>query len=636
MKQESKEPFSSEIASRFLESSDSHGVNFSKSVLKTLRLSYADSKYFLFICIFIGFLGRLFLLANGNVIGYWVDHFCVPAENVPCRPLPPYFSDFSNLSFIKLMASITVIGFLLTWLFRIFFSSISAKAVSQIYDETTLRASRFPMGFFDKNPTGRIVTRFSSDYGNVFRLFGGPLAEFLSIIFDLAGMIILLAIASPFYLPAVVLIGSLNYLVYKSNRSSLIKVRRDLSRSRSPSIAHFSETAQGVSTIRSFNRQNAFSLRFAKLDSYFLQQKKKVVRKVMFFSFQMSSLTAGLFLITGATGYLLLQSGKVSVGSLGVAFGFITLSGNTVQMFFEWLTQFEEAMIGVERLDNYLQHPIEEGGALPASSLFPTGHWVLNKVKDYEAQTQKVSEKKAVGISFNNVWFRYGEDLPFILRGITFDIKPGERIGIVGRTGSGKSSIIQALFRLYPLSKGEILVDGKTVKLSNNETSPHRVLLETFRRSMGFISQDPILFRGSLLENLICESQYNKEQVLRVLEQVGLGEWANDEGLGLLIEEKGKNLSVGEKQLLCMARCLLQDVPIVIMDEATSSVDPKSEEIMVRATSEFFQDRTQIIIAHRLSTLQYCHRILWLQDGMIRMLDTPSQVLQVFNRSPLV
>ena len=334
---------------------------FSRSVFETLWLAYKPYAIVLSFSLVLGVIGRVLLLANANIIGLWVDNLCVKAGYAHCIHSLSLFSDYSDSDYVKLMALLTGVGFFSTLIFRIVFSSLSAKAVSRLYDETTLRTSRFRMSFFDQNPTGRIVTRFSSDYGSVFRLFGGPLAEFISIVFDLVGMIALVAIASPYYLPAIILIAVLNLFIYSFNRNKLRSSRRLLSASRSPSIAHFSETAQGASTIRSFNRQQSFADRFNRLDQYYLQQKKNVVKNIMLFSFQMNSLTAILLLLTGVVAYFLVQKNLVTIGSIGVAFGFITLSGSTVQMFFEWLAQFEEAMIGVERMNQYLRMPLEVG-----------------------------------------------------------------------------------------------------------------------------------------------------------------------------------------------------------------------------------------------------------------------------------
>jgi ABC-type multidrug transport system fused ATPase/permease subunit len=183
--------------------------------------------------------------------------------------------------------------------------------------------------------------------------------------------------------------------------------------------------------------------------------------------------------------------------------------------------------------------------------------------------------------------------------------------------------LIQALFYLYPLHAGRIAINGNSPRIKTQITGSETGMdLNLYRRSIAFISQDPVLFQGSLRSNLDIENRLPDERLFAVLDQVGLKEWVEQQPLDLnmRIEERGKNLSLGERQLLCMARCLLQEAPIVIMDEATSSVDPQSEEILVKATEEFFADRTQIIIAHRLSTLEKCDRVLWLHNGEIQSL----------------
>ena len=222
----------------FLDDESSFQGRYSKEVFETLYASYRSVMFKIsFVAVF-GFVGRILLLANANVIGIWVDTFC--RAPVTCRPVPRLFQGASNERFLWILSLLTFFGFLTTMIFRISFSRLSARAVSQLYDEVTLRTSRFPIRFFDNNPVGRVVTRFSSDYNNVFRLFGGPLAEFLSIIFDLICMMILITIASPLYAPVIVLIGVANWAVYRLNRDRMRVKRRALSASRSPSIAHFS------------------------------------------------------------------------------------------------------------------------------------------------------------------------------------------------------------------------------------------------------------------------------------------------------------------------------------------------------------------------------------------------------------
>jgi ABC-type multidrug transport system fused ATPase/permease subunit len=619
----------------FLEQESKFTGSYNQTVFETLKVAYRPYMSKVIFCLALGFLGRLALLGNANIIGFWVDSYCIPSANDFCREVPVFFRHFSAYNYIFLLLGLTLLGFSFVLIFRVLFSRLSALAVSQIYDETTLRTSRQPMSFFDTTPAGRIITRFSSDYGNVFRLFGGPLAELLAIVFDILAMVLLISLASPLYLPLVFLIGFTDYLIFRLNASKLREARRTLSANRSPSIAHFAETTQGASTVRSFNKQNSFANRFESLDQIYLNNKLDTTRAVMTFSFQINCMTALFLLITGLGAWTLLHEGYLSVGSIGVAFSFIALSGNTVQMFFEWISQFEEAMVGVERLDNYLRKPLEQGSRLPSSTLFQTNHPTLSEREERTLAEMRLTSRPSASVSFENVSFRYRDDLPEVLKNLSFEIKAGERFGIIGRTGSGKSSLIQALFYLYPVQSGTIRINGLRPDPLNGSSFADSVDLNVYRRSIAFIAQDPTLFRGTLRQNLDVEGKLPDQVLIEALAKVSLNEWANEYDLAHPVEEKGRNLSQGERQLLCMARCLLQESPVIVMDEATSSVDPQSEEILVRATEEFFKDKTQIIIAHRLSTLQNCDRILWLQNGEIRMIGSPQEVLPVFQRSKL-
>lgn len=599
-----------------LQEKDEHGqVSYSGQVFETLLFSYRPFKARILAVGVLGILGRGLLLANANVIGAWVD------GRLALAPAP----------FLSLLTGMAVVGFFFTLGFRVIFSRLSAQAISQIYDEVTLRTSRYPMSFFDVTPAGRIITRFSSDYGNVFRLFGGPLAEFMTIIFDLVLMLVLISFASPIFLIFVLAVGFLNYLVYRWNRGRLRRLRRDLSMSRSPSIAHFAETTQGASTIRSFRREDSFRRRFDRMDSLFLRSRLATTRGLVLFSFEMNALSALLLLITGLASIWFVQTGLLTVGAVGVAFTFIAMSGNTLQMFFEWLSQLEEALIGVERLDRYLRLPIEEGNRIPARTAFPTGHPTYSASEEAGLRGERLTLNRCASVEAKDLWFRYQDHLPWVLKGLNFQIQPGERIGIVGRTGSGKSSLIQALFRMYPLGKGEIRIAGISARMGSGEGAD----LNVYRRSIAFISQDPVLFQGSLRLNLDIRARHTDEEIYAVLDRVDLGAWVRSHpaGLELRVEERGKNLSLGERQLLCMARCLLQDAPVVIMDEATSAVDPQSEEILVKATEELFEGRTQIIIAHRLSTLEKCDRVLWLENGEIRRFGPTAEVLDEFEKA---
>lgn len=599
---------------------------YSPSVKETLMMSYKPYRAKILGVIVLGLVGRILVLGNTNLIGLWVDSLCQNSPN--CRALPTMIADWNSFDFIIALSALCFVGFFLTLSFRTLFSRLSALAISQFYDEVTLRTSRFPLSFFDKTAAGRVITRFSSDYGNVFRLFGGPLAEFISILFELIAIVILLCLASPWYLIPVIIVAGLNWGIFLLNRSQLRSTRRELSASRSPSIAHFAESAQGASVIRSFQRESLFFGRFSNLDQFYLDKKRNTIIKIILFSMQMNSLSALLLLLVGVGSYMLLQWQWISLGDVGVAFSLIVMSGNTVQMFFEWLTQIEEALIGVERLDRYLRAPIENGISLPATAQFKTTHPILSKEESLH-QKKKISTATSAEVEIRDLWFRYSPDGPWVLKNINLKISAGEKLGVIGRTGSGKSSLIQALFYLYPIEKGRLCVQGLQPKM--NELQEGIPLIQ-YRQLISYISQDPTLFQGTLRMNLDMTLQLPESSLWKVLEKVGLRAWVENHPLGLdmKIEERGKNLSQGEKQLICMARILLQDAPVVVMDEATSSVDPQSEEILVRATEEFFKDRTQIIIAHRLSTLEKCDRVVWLDQGEIKSTGPVDQIVHEF------
>jgi ABC-type multidrug transport system fused ATPase/permease subunit len=337
----------------------------------------------------------------------------------------------------------------------------------------------------------------------------------------------------------------------------------------------------------------------------------------------MNNLSSLLLLLVGVLSFYLIKDGKISAGAIGASFGLIVYSGNTIQMFFEWLAQLEEGIIGIERLSQYLNRDLEPGQNSLYLKQLPELIRSPQMLARLSSTHAVLNENQNSELALDDLWFRYSTELPWVLKGISLHIKPREKIGIIGRTGSGKTSLIQSLFLLYPYEKGHIRLNGKEPIVD--------IDLATYRYNFSYISQDPVLFQGTLRENLDPLKQMSDLNLLQTLVQVGYFPTVQDPVvLEARIEERGKNLSVGEKQLLCLARTLLQKAPFVILDEATSSVDPQSEELMVRATDEFFSDRTVIIIAHRLSTLEKCDRIVWLEKGQIRKIGPAAEIIQEF------
>lgn len=583
-------------------------ASYSKTIYDTLMQAYRPFIVKISMTLLFGFLGRFLILANAQVIGQYIDqHFSLEA------------ADLKQL-FFK-MFSLLAVAFIFTIFFRTVFSRLSALAVSRIYDETTYRVSRLPISFFESQPVGKITTRFSSDYGNVFRLFGGPLAEFLSILFDLVSIVIIMVSIHPLFLFTILVASGFYMILLKKNQSRLREGRRELSTNRAPSIAHFSETVQGATIIRENEKEKMFLEKFLEYDQKYLDSKWKVFWQVTRFSLELNFLSTVLFAANALICLNLIRAGVIGIGQTGVILSFTLLATYTLQMFFEWFSQFEEAMTGVEKMDEYIRLPLEQGMSLPWYSDFSTSQ--AKKKKPLAASELNLAGPTPEEISTDihlqveNLYFKYPTSSELILNAISFRLKKGEKLGIIGRTGSGKTTLISALLHLYPIESGVVLINGK----NEIDVEKHRALFSV-------ISQDQLFLSGTIRDNLDLFRTCSNAEIEKILKQVGLSFSLND-----TVTEKGQNLSQGEKQLLSLARGLLQKAQIFIFDEATSNVDPHSENLMNKALSSLLADKTQIRIAHRLQTVEDCDQILWLDSGHVKKVGDAKEVLVAFQQT---
>lgn len=575
---------------------------FSNTIFDTLMQAYRPFIVRILAVVVIGFAARLLFLSNAQMIARFYDAHKVIQK-----------SDLVSLTSSLLI--VLIVSFLMTLIYRTVFSRLSALAVSRIYDETTFRVSRYPLSYFDNTPVGKITTRFSSDYGNIFRLFGGPLAEFLSIIFDLVGISILIMLTHPYFVVNLLLAGLGFYVILKRNQMRLRGHRREVSILRGPSVAHFSETVQGSLSIRQNSKVKTFINRFLKLDDLYITSKFHIVKSIMRFSTELNIISTILFLMNGLLGMYLVNEGRLGPGQVAVILGFTILATNTLQMFFEWYSQFEEALVGVERLDEFIRNPIEDGAFLPAHSDFKTHH--PKKEKTITLSQASVKLPSDFKLSVENLSLTYPNQNHPTLSNISFKLKPSEKLGIIGRTGAGKSTLIAALLRLYPFKQGVILIDNA-----------FKTDIEDHRKQFSLISQDQFFIKGTIKDNLDLFNQFSSDQLNETLKLVGL-----PLQLHFMLDEKGQNLSQGEKQLLSLARGLLQNAEIFIFDEATANIDPQSEKLIELALKKTLADKTQIRIAHRLQTVLDCDKILWLEHGQVKMLGSTPEVLKAFEES---
>lgn len=581
---------------------------YSRTIYDTLMQAYRPFLVKIAATLLFGFLGRFLILANAQVVGQYIDqHFSMNPD------------DLKQL-FFK-MLGLLVVAFVFTIFFRTVFSRLSALAVSRIYDETTYHVSRLPITFFENQPVGKITTRFSSDYGNVFRLFGGPLAEFLSILFDLISIVIIMVFIHPLFLVTILVAAGAYVVLLSRNQLRLREGRRELSSNRAPSIAHFSETVQGSTIIRENRKEKMFLDKFLDYDQKYIDSKWKVFWQITRFSLELNFMSTVLFAVNALLCLKLVQAGTIGIGQTGVILSFTLLGTYTLQMFFEWFSQFEEAMTGVEKMDEYIRLPLEQGMALPWYSDFstsqpkkkpPSSHQSASTISE---TTDEISRENHLQVE--NLHFKYPTSQEMILSSVSFRLKHGDRLGIIGRTGSGKTTLISALLHLYPIESGVVLINGR----NENDVEKHRALFSV-------ISQDQLFLSGTIRDNLDLFRKNSNAEIEKILKQVGLSFSLNH-----VVTEKGQNLSQGEKQLLSLARGLLQNAQIFIFDEATSNVDPHSENLMNRALSNLLSDKTQIRIAHRLQTVEDCDQILWLDRGHVKKIGEAKEVLVAFQQT---
>jgi ABC-type multidrug transport system fused ATPase/permease subunit len=575
---------------------------YSKTIFDTLMQAYRPYIFKILMTLVFGFTGRFLILSNAQIIGQYID------QSVTLQT-----DDLKQL-FIKMLTLLSI-AFIFTFLFRTIFSRYSALAVSRIYDETTYRVSRLPITFFENQPVGRITTRFSSDYGNVFRLFGGPLAEFLSILFDLTSIILIMVFINPIFLVTIFISTALYSLLLKKNQMRLRTTRREVSTNRAPSIAHFSETVQGATIIRENHKESMFLKKFLEYDLCYLESKWNVFWHVTRFSLELNLLSTILFAANGLICLKLIEAKMIGVGQTGVILSFTLLATYTLQMFFEWFSQFEEALSGVEKMDEYIRLPLETGMKLPWYSDFSTSQ--PKKLKHEPQSTENDEIVTENQIQVENLFFKYPTSHDMILNSISFRLKKGEKLGIIGRTGSGKTTLISALLHLYPIENGVVLINGK-----------NEVDVEKHRALFSVISQDQLFLTGTIRDNLDLFKKSSNHEIEKIIKQVGLHFSLKDH-----VSEKGQNLSQGEKQLLSLARGLLQKAQIFIFDEATSNVDPQSETLMNKALRDVLFDKTQIRIAHRLQTVEDCQQILWLDKGFVKKIGPAEEVLVAFQQT---
>jgi ATP-binding cassette, subfamily B, multidrug efflux pump len=463
---------------------------------------------------------------------------------------------------------------------------------------------RLPMSFFDHSPVGRLVTRATTDVDALNDLFASGVVAMLNDFVLLFAMVAILFKWHPFLafatlspLPFMIL---LTYFFRNKVRNANRRIRTAIARIN----AFLQEHISGMAIVQLFNREWKSRKQFEELNRTHMEAYKEAIDAFSFFYPAVEFLSmAGLALLYWVGG-LKAIAGTIEVGVLLAFMLYAQRFFRPIQDLSEKFNILQTAMAASERIFRLLDEPFTITSPAQARSL-PSARGE---------------------IEFRNVWFSYTggaapKEADWVLRDVSFRVEPGQTLAIVGHTGAGKTTIIQLLLRFYDIQRGEILLDGVDIRTME---------LQELRRLFGIVLQDPFLFTGTLESNVkLGTESISRAATESALREVGLGPFleSQPQGVETPVTERGSTLSVGQRQLVSFARALAHNPKFLILDEATSSVDTKTELLIREALDRLLQGRTAVVIAHRLSTIQHAHRILVFHKGRLREQGSHQELL---------
>uniref|UniRef100_A0A8C9FWW6 ABC-type glutathione-S-conjugate transporter n=1 Tax=Pavo cristatus TaxID=9049 RepID=A0A8C9FWW6_PAVCR len=456
-----------------------------------------------------------------------------------------------------------------------------------------------PQSFYDTTPTGRVINRFSKDIFVIDEVIPPTILMFLGTFFNSLSTMIVIIASTPLFTVVIVPLAVLYFFVQRFYVATSRQLKRLESVSRSPIYSHFSETISGTSVIRAYRREKSFiDISDLKVDenqkSYYpsIMSNRWLGIRVEFVG-NCVVLFAALFAVIGKS--------SLNAGLVGLSVSYALQVTLALNWMVRTTSDLETNIVAVERIKEYSETETE-------------APWII---EDKRPPADWPSRGELEFVSYS---VRYRKGLDLVLKDLNLRVHGGEKIGIVGRTGAGKSSMTLCLFRILEAVKGEIRIDG--VRISE-------IGLHDLRSRLTIIPQDPVLFSGTLRMNLDPFNKYSDEEVWKALELSHLKRFVSSQPSMLEFEcsEGGENLSVGQRQLVCLARALLRKTRILILDEATAAIDLETDDLIQMTIRTQFEDCTVLTIAHRLNTIMDYTRILVLDNGTIAEFDTPTNLI---------
>ncbi|HTC40233.1 MAG TPA: ABC transporter ATP-binding protein [Candidatus Acidoferrales bacterium] len=457
------------------------------------------------------------------------------------------------------------------------------------------RLQRLPMSYFDRNPVGRLMTRVTTDVDALNDLFAAGVVTMINDFFLLVVMAVVLfvidarlALAALAVLPFIFVV---TIVFRKYVRDANRKIRTAIARIN----AFLQEYISGMSVVQLFNRERKAREEFTRRNKDNMLAWRDAILAYAVFYPAVEFLSFATIALIYWTGGIRILHGTLTLGILTAFTMYAQRFFRPIQDLSEKFNILQSAMAASERIFKLLDEPISiESNPNAEKLISPRGE-----------------------IEFRNVWFSYKQseelaDEDWVLRDVSFRIAPGQTFAIVGHTGAGKTTLISLLLRFYDIQRGQILLDGIDIRLLD---------LQELRRQFGIVLQDPFLFTGTIESNVrLGTAGITRANVEHALDEVGLGDYVRSlpQGASTEVNERGSTLSVGQRQLISFARALAHNPRFLILDEATSSVDTKTELLIREALGRLLSGRTALVIAHRLSTIQHADRILVFHKGRLR------------------
>jgi len=481
---------------------------------------------------------------------------------------------------------------------------VGQETMCDVRNEVFGHLQRLPLSYYDRTPVGRLVTRVTTDVDSLNELFAAGVVTMINDLVLLVVMVALLfminatlALAALSVLPFLLLV---TYLFRNTVRDANRRIRTAIARIN----AFLQEHISGMSVVQLFNHEKRDREQFAVLNRRHMEAYKDAILAFALFYPAVEFLTVAAIALLLWFGGSRVLSGGIEVGVLIAFILYAQRFFRPIQDLSEKFNILQTAMASSERIFKLLDEPVTiTSPAEPLSIQSPRGE-----------------------IEFRNVWFSYkttGEpgDGDWVLRDVSFRVAPGETAALVGHTGAGKTTVISLLLRFYDVQRGQVLLDGTDIRLFD---------LWDLRRHFGIVLQDPFLFSGTLESNVkLGTDGIDRAGVERALHEVGLGPFVAElpQDVETPVSERGSTFSVGQRQLVSFARALAHNPQFLVLDEATSSVDTKTELLIRAALDRLLENRTAIVIAHRLSTIQHANRILVFHKGRLREQGTHQQLL---------